>query len=209
MEFWCLAKLAGQELSQTAMPPQLEKVITSPSIIAMWAMLLLVLSAFLVKPAWHGLFASVPEETALKRAEGTLTSFRQYTNEEGLRFQLSGSDSFFVLSSYSGAEPAVRRAPPGARFAVLYDPSRLKAPAWTNRQSFVAYVVYVDGSPVRSYQQVAADASRDIAWTPWAGSVFGLGGLFLLGWAGKLRFLRARPAPVGVPEAPSEPHNAG
>jgi len=201
MEFWRPTNSAGQEISQTAMPPQLEKVITSPSIIALWAMALLVIAAFLIRPDWHGLFTAVPEETALKKVEGTLTSFRQYTNEEGLRFQLSGSDNYFVLSSYSGAEPAVRRAPPGARFTVLFDPARLSAPAWTNRKSYIAYVVYLDGTPIRSYPQVAGEASRDIAWAPWAGAVLGLGGLFLLGWAAKLRFFRVRPA--------AEPQNAG
>lgn len=195
MEFSRPVSSAGQGNSQAAMPPQLEKVITSPSLVALWAMMLLVVAVFLVKPEWHGLFTTVPEETSLKRAEGTLTSFRQYTNEEGLRFQLSGSESFFVLSSFSGAEPAVRRAPPGARFTVLFDPARMKAPAWTSRKSYVAYVVYLDGTPIRSYPQVASEAGRDTAWAPWAGWVLALGGLVLLGWAAKLRFLRVRPVP--------------
>lgn len=170
------------------MPPQLEKAITSPLLIAAWAGLLLLVALFLCVPKWHGLFDLVPGEAELHKAEGTLTSFRQYTNEEGLRFQLSGSEEFFVLSGYSGAEHAIRRASPGAQFSVLFDPRKQTAPVWSNRRSFIVYVVGVNGTPVRSYEQVVAEANRDFAWTPWVGSLFGLAGLALLGWAARLRF---------------------
>jgi hypothetical protein len=170
------------------MPPQLEKAITSPLLVAAWAGLSLLIALFLCVPSWHGLFNLVPAEAELKTSEGTLTSFRQYTNEEGLRFQLSGGEDFFVLSGYSGAEPAIRRAPPGARFTVLFDPRKQTAPVWSNRRSFIVYVVKVDGTAVRPYEQVVAEARRDFAWTPWVGSLFGLGGLALLAWAARLRF---------------------
>lgn len=165
------------------MPPQLEKVVTSPAVILSWTALLFLLAGFLFRPEWHGLFAMVPEEATLKRVEGTLTSFRQYKGEEGLRFQLLGSNDHFVLSAYAGAEPAVRRSLPGARFAVLYDPKRQKTPLWTKRSSYVVYVVFVDGSPVRPYRLVAAEAARDFAWAPLAGTFSALSGLCLLGWA--------------------------
>lgn len=168
---------------------------TSPALVALWAALALSLALFLCKPEWHGLFANVPEETKLTRAEGTLTAFRQHTNEEGLRFQLSGSESYFVLSQYSGAEPAVRRSPPGAKFTVLFDPRQQSAPVWSNRRSFIAYVVYVDGSAVKPYRQVVTDAYRDIAWAPWIGGLLGFAGLGLAGWALKLRFWRNKATP--------------
>ena len=177
---------------QAAMPPQLEKVVTSPRIIAMWSVLLFLVAAFLVKPELHGLFSLVPQETALKRAEGTLASFRQHRNEEGLRFQLSGSDDHFVLSSYAGAEPAIRRSLPGARFAVLYDPTRKKVPLWSKRPSYVAYVVYVDGSPVRPYRLVADEAARDFVWAPLAGGFSAISGLGLLLLAVWLRLKRGQ-----------------
>ena len=170
------------------MPPQLEKAITSPLLLAAWAALALLIAVFLCMPGWHGLFNLVPDEASLHKTEGTLTSFRQYTNEEGLRFQLSGSEDFFVLSGYSGAEPAMRRASPGARFTVLFDPRQQTAPVWSNRRSFIAYVVEVDGTPVRPYGLVQAESRRDFAWTPWVGSLFALGGLALLAWAARLRF---------------------
>ena len=166
---------------------------TSPHLVALWSALALFLALFLCKPEWHGLFANVPEEKALTRAEGTLTSFRQYTNEEGLRFQLSGSENYFVLSQYSGAEPAVRRSQPGAKFTVLFDPRQQSAPVWSNRRSFTAYVVFVDGSAVKPYPQVASDAYQDIAWAPWIGGLLALIGLSLAGWALKLRFWRRKP----------------
>jgi|GEM_PF-2682703 len=177
------------------MPPQLEKVVTSPTIILMWSAILLLVALSLLRPEWHGLFEVVPKESALKRIEGTLTSFRQHRNEEGLRFQLSGSDDHFVLSAYAGAEPAIRRSLPGARFAVLYDPMRQTTPLWTKRPSYVAYVVFVDGSPVRPYRLVAAEAARDFAWAPLAGGFAGLCALGLLVWAGWIRFRREQTRP--------------
>ncbi len=186
------------------MPPQLEKVVTSPAIILMWAGILFLIAVSLLRPGWHGLFEVVPEESALRRAEGTLTSFRQHKNEEGLRFQLSGSSDHFVLSAYAGAEPAIRRSLPGARFAVLYDPSRQKTPLWTKRPSYVAYVVFVDGSPVRPYRLVAAEAARDFAWAPLAGGFAAAAGVGLLLWAGWVRFRRGQTRPnsaIGTREA--------
>lgn len=186
------------------MPPQLEKVVTSPAVILLWAALLFLFAGFLLRPEWHGLFAVVPEEAALKRVEGTLTSFRQHKNEEGLRFQLSGSNDHFVLSAYSGAEPAIRRSLPGAQFAVLYDPSRQTSPLWSGRTSFVAYVVFVDGSPVRPYRLVAAEAARDFAWAPLAGAFAALSALGLLVWAAWIRFRRGQTGPnsaIGTREA--------
>lgn len=177
------------------MPPQLEKVVTSPTIILMWSAILFLIALSLLRPEWHGLFEVVPQESALKRIEGTLTSFRQHRNEEGLRFQLSGSDDHFVLSAYAGAEPAIRRSLPGARFAVLYDPARQKTPLWTKRPSYVAYVVFVDGSPVRPYRLVAAEAARDFAWAPLAGGFAGLCAFGLLVWAGWIRFRREQTRP--------------
>jgi hypothetical protein len=165
------------------MPPQIEKAIASPAVVLMWAAVLFATSLFLGRPGWHGLFEMVPDETVLRRVDGTLTSFRQYTNEEGLRFRLSGSDDFFVLSPYSGAEPAVRRAPPGARFTVFYDPRQPKAPAWSKRQSYVVFVVHVDGSVVRSYGQVSAGAARDFALLPWLAGGAALAGAGLMLWA--------------------------
>lgn len=180
------------------MPPQLEKAITSPVLIAAWGTLALLVALFLCVPQWHGLFMVVPAESSLHRVEGTLTSFRQYTNEEGLRFQLSGSEDYFVLSNYSGAEPVVRRSPPGAQFTVFFDPSVQSAPAWSNRRSYVAYVVFVDGTPVRPYEAVAAEARKDFAWTPWVGGLFGIAGLGLLLWAARLRFFA--PKPLAAPQ---------
>lgn len=184
------------------MPPQIEKAIASPAVVLMWAAVLFAISLFLGKPGWHGLFEMVPDETVLRPVDGTLTSFRQYTNEEGLRFRLSGSDNFFVLSPYSGAEPAVRRAPPGARFTVYYDARQPKAPAWSKRQSYVVYVVHVDGSVVRSYAQVSADAAQDFALLPWIAGGSGLAGGGLLLWAlwlgfRQLRFSRKHRASAG------------
>jgi hypothetical protein len=165
------------------MPTQLKQLVKRPTLILAWAAILFLVSLSLLRPEYHGLFDVVPEEAALKRVEGTLTAFRQHRNEEGLRFQLSGSNDHFVLSAYAGAEPAVRRSLPGARFAVLYDPTRQKTPLWTKRSSYVVYVVFVDGSPVRPYRLVAAEAARDFAWAPLAGTFSALSGLCLLGWA--------------------------
>ncbi|MEQ1755545.1 MAG: hypothetical protein ABL973_15590 [Micropepsaceae bacterium] len=174
---------------------------TSPILISAWGALSLLVAVFLCEPQWHGLFSVVPNETTLQKVEGTLTSFRQYTNEEGLRFQLSGSENYFVLSGYSGAEPVVRRAPPGAQFTVFFDPLNQNAPVWSSRRSYIAYVVSVDGTPVRPYKAVAEAAARDVAWTPWVGSLFGLAGLGLLLWAARLRFF--------APKQPELPQKAG
>jgi hypothetical protein len=164
------------------MPPLVQKTITSPLLTSAWASVLFLLSTFLALPEWHGLFATIPDETKLQKSEGTLSAFHQFTNAEGLRFQLSGSDKYFVLSNYSGAEPAVRRAPPGAQFTVFFDPNQQSAPLWASRRSHVVYVVLLNGSPVRTYAQVAAAARADVAWTPWAALALGLAGLTILSW---------------------------
>ncbi len=178
------------------MPPHIQKAILSPVSACAWASVLFLLAAFLGLPQWHGLFATVPDETRLQRVEGTLSSFHQFTNAEGLRFRLSGSDKYFVLSSYSGAEPAVRRAPPGAQFAVLYDPLSQSGTVWSSRRSHVVYVVFVNGSPIRGYERVARAARDDVAWTPWVALVLGLGGLTILLWAAWLQLLRWRTANI-------------
>ena len=170
------------------MPPHVQKAITSPLFACAWASVLFVLAIFLALPQWHGLFATVPIETSLQKTEGTISDFHQFTNAEGLRFRLSGSDKYFVLSNYSGAEPAVRRAPPGAQFTVFYDPSRQSGPMWSSRRSHVVYVVLVNGSPIRTYLQVAEAARADVAWTPWAALALGLGGLSLLMWVAWQQF---------------------
>jgi hypothetical protein len=174
------------------MPPQLEKALTSPLIASAWASILIVVSAFLCLPQWHGLFSSVPEERVLQKAEGSLSSFQQFTNAEGLRFRLSGSENYFILSAYSGAEAKVRRSPPGAQFSVLYDPRQQRAPVWSSRRSYVAFVVYLDGSPIRTYENVAVAARQDMAWVPWLGAVFGLSGLATAFWAVRLKLLGSR-----------------
>ncbi len=166
----------------SSMPPLVQKAITSPVFACAWASVLFVLAIFLALPQWHGLFATVPNESSLQKTEGTISDFHQFTNAEGLRFRLSGSDRYFVLSNYSGAEPLVRRAPPGAQFTVFYDPSRQSSTVWSSRRSHVAYVVFVNGSPIRTYLQVAEAARADVAWTPWVALALGLAGLSLLMW---------------------------
>jgi hypothetical protein len=174
------------------MPPQIEKVVTSPAHLLVSAACILFLAVALLRPDWHGLFDMVPDELDLRRAEGTLTGFRLQGNEEGLRFQLSGSTDFFVLSPHAGAAPVIRRSLPGARFTVLYDPDRPAEPLWSNRRSFVVYVVLVDGTPVRPYRLVAQDAHSSLAWMPLAGAFCSFLGLSLLGRAAMIR-LRQRP----------------
>jgi hypothetical protein len=185
-------KVQPQVEFTSSMPPHIQKAILSPLSACAWSFVLFLFAAFLALPEWHGLFATVPEEAGLQKAEGTLSSFHQFTNAEGLRFRLSGSDKYFVLSNYSGAEPAVRRAPPGAQFAVLYDPLSQSGTIWTSRRSHVVYVVFVNGSPIRSYEQVAQAARADVAWTPWVTLVLTLGGLTILLWASWLQLLRWR-----------------
>jgi hypothetical protein len=186
------------------MPPQIENAIKSPAMILTWAAILFLVALACLRPEWHGMFEMVPEEAALKRVEGTLAAFRQHRNEEGLRFQLSGNNDYFVLSAYAGAEPAIRRSLPGARFTVLYDPARQKMPLWAKRPSYVAFVVFVDGSPVRPYRLVAAEAARDFAWAPLAGGFAAMSALGLLVWAALIRFRREQTRPnsaVGSHEA--------
>jgi len=175
------------------MPPQIEKVVTSPANLLVSATCILLLALGLLRPEWHGFFELVPDELELRRAEGTLTSFRQHGNEEGLRFQLSGGSDFFVLSPYTGAEPVIRRSLPGARFTVLYDPQRPAEPLWSKRRSFVVYVVLVDGTPIRPYRLVAQDARQSLAWMPLAGAFCAFLGLSLIGQAA-LNQLRRRPS---------------
>jgi hypothetical protein len=175
------------------MPPQIEKLVTSPASLLVSAACILFLAVALLRPDWHGLFDMVPDELDLRRAEGTLTGFRQHRNEEGLRFQLSGSTDFFVLSPHAGAAPVIRRSLPGARFTVLYDPDRPAEPLWSNRRSYVVYVVFVDGTPVRPYRLVAQDASSSLVWMPLAGVFCAFLGLSVLGWVAMVQ-LRQRPS---------------
>jgi hypothetical protein len=111
------------------MPPQIENAIKSPAMILTWAAILFLVALACLRPEWHGMFEMVPEEAALKRVEGTLAAFRQHRNEEGLRFQLSGNNDYFVLSAYAGAEPAIRRSLPGARFHGPLRPYAQEGPA--------------------------------------------------------------------------------
>ena len=197
MKFFAPASIgASPKHRLISMPPQLEKAITSPLLVATWSALAFAIALFLCVPKWHGLFEVIPPEASLQEVEGTLTSFRQYTNEEGLRFQLSGSDDFFALSTYSGAEPAMRRAIPGTRFGVFFDPNKQTAPVWSNRRSYTVYVVFADGAPIRPYNMVAAEGQKDFSWTPWVGGLFALIGLALLLWALRLLFFASRPLPV-------------
>jgi len=178
----------------SSMPPIVQKAITSPVFACAWAAVLFVLVIFLALPQLHGLFAIVPNEASLQKTEGTISDFHQFTNAEGLRFRLSGSDNYFVLSNYSGAEPSVRRAPPSVRFTVFYDPSRQSGPMWSSRRSHVAYVVFVNGAPIRTYSQVADAARADVAWTPWVALALGLVGLSLLTWVAWQQFSAWRSA---------------
>jgi len=76
------------------MPPIVQKAITSPVFACAWAAVLFVLVIFLALPQLHGLFAIVPNEASLQKTEGTISDFHQFTNAEGLRFRLSGSDNY-------------------------------------------------------------------------------------------------------------------